>query len=64
MNTYYCHYKGGTPLEVHAETSYAAQLKALDILQKKYKRTKVKGYDIAVVLVEVDGTPVTHTAVD
>jgi hypothetical protein len=50
-------------VEVYADTSYAAQQKAVVEFQKKTKK-KVKGSDITVKLAEKDDKEVVHTAVD
>lgn len=55
MNGYICFYRG-KKLEVHAETSYAAQEQAA--LKFKAK----KSWEVTVVLAErADGSEVTHT---
>jgi hypothetical protein len=59
-------------VEVHAETSYAAQQAAMAEFQKLFPRQRnIKGYDISVTLAEVgthngtrSGEPVIHTAVN
>lgn len=53
MNGYIAFYKGKR-LEVFAETSYQAQVKAA----KEFKAKK--SYDITVMLAEKDGQPVIH----
>lgn len=63
MNGYVCFYKNER-LEIHADTSYEAQQKAMGELQSAYPRRKIKSYDITVVLAERNGQQVTHTAVD
>ena len=60
MNVYIALWNGKR-IEVHAETSYSAQCKA-EIEFKKGTRKKVKGYEITVVLCELDGEQVVHTA--
>lgn len=55
MNGYVCFYKNKR-YEVHAESSYAAQ-----VLCAQYHRIK-KRYEITVVLAEKDGKQITHTA--
>ena len=59
MNGYVCFWNRQR-VEVHAESSYEAQQKALPLFQKN-TRKKVKGYDVAVMLAEKDGKQVTHT---
>ena len=54
MNGYVCFYKSKR-IEVEAETSYAAQLKAAQLFKAR------KSYDVTVVLAEKDGEQVTHT---
>jgi hypothetical protein len=53
MNTYHCFFRHKR-IEVEAETSRKAQIKAAEILKTN------KGYEITVVLVAKDGEPVTH----
>ena len=53
MNGYICFWRG-KQIEVYADSSYAAQLKAAAILKAK------KSYEITVVLAERAGAPVTH----
>ena len=55
MNGYKCFYNGKS-IEVYADTTYAAQLKAAKILKVK------KTYQVNVVLCERDGDQVVHTA--
>jgi hypothetical protein len=55
MNGYFAFYKG-KQIEVYADTSYAAQLKAAAIFRAK------KSYEVTVMLAEKDGQQVTHTA--
>ena len=57
MNAYVAFYKGKR-IEVQAETSYKAQLKAAELFRAR------KSYDVSVVLAEVDGRQVTHIPVD
>jgi|WetSurMetagenome_2_1015567.scaffolds.fasta_scaffold521761_1 hypothetical protein len=57
MNKYKAFYKGMTT-EVEADTSYHAQQEAAKKLKAK------KEWEVTVVLLEVDGEPVVHTAVD
>lgn len=59
MNGYVCFWNRQR-VEVHAESSYEAQQKALPLFQKN-TRKKVKGYDVTVMLAEKDGKQVTHT---
>jgi hypothetical protein len=56
-NGYIALYRG-KQIEVHANTSYEAQIKAAALFKAK------KSYDITVILVEVGGEQITHTAVD
>jgi hypothetical protein len=53
MNGYLAFYKD-KKLEVHAETSYKAQLEAA----KQFKAKK--NYEVTVILCEVDGEQITH----
>lgn len=61
LNGYVCLWNGKR-VEVHAQTTYAAQQLALPQFQKMAGRKKVKGYDITVVLAEKGGKPVVHHA--
>jgi hypothetical protein len=63
VNGYVCFYNGERH-EVHADTPLQAQEAVREVVQKKYPRRKVKGWDISVNLAEVNGQQVTHTAVD
>ena len=58
MNGYICLWKGKR-CEVEAETSYAAQQKAVETFRRT-SRKKVKGYDVSVTLAEKNGEQVTH----
>lgn len=55
MNGYKAFYKGKS-IEVLAETSYAAQ----QLAAKEFKAKK--SYEVTVVLCEINGNQVTHTA--
>lgn len=55
MNGYKAFYRGKS-IEVQAETSYKAQLKAAEIFRAK------KSYEVTVVLCETNGEQVTHVA--
>jgi hypothetical protein len=57
MNGYVAIYKGKR-IEVYAETSYKAQMKAAELFKAK------KSYDVTVMLAEKNGETVTHQAVD
>lgn len=54
MNGYICFYKGKR-IEVYADTTYEAQLKAAKVFKAK------KSYEVSVTLAEVDGNQVIHT---
>lgn len=54
MNGYIAFYKG-KKIEVYAESSYKAQVKAAEILKAR------KSYEVTVVLAEKDGQPVVHS---
>lgn len=54
MNGYKAFYKG-KQIEVYAESSYQAQLKAAETFKAK------KSYDVTVVLCEKDGKQITHS---
>ena len=59
MNGYICYWKT-KKVEIHADTSYGAQQKAVVEFQKLAGRKKVKEHDITVMLAEKDGQQVTH----
>ena len=59
MNGYVCFWNR-KQIDVYAETPYEAQQKAVKIFQKVAGRKKIKTWDIAAVLAELDGKPVTH----
>lgn len=63
MNGYICFYRGER-YEVYADTPLQAQDAVEVIVQKKYPRRKIKGWDISVMIAEHNGVQVTHTAVD
>ena len=51
MNQYLCLYNGHK-VTVEAETSYAAQEKAVVIFKAMYPRKKIKGWNISVHLIK------------
>ena len=53
MNGYIAFYKGKT-IEVEADSSFAAQVKAVDLFKAR------RNYDVTVVLAEKSGQQVTH----
>ena len=55
MNGYKAFYKGKT-IEVFADSSYQAQLKAAQVFKAK------KAYEITVILCEINGDQVIHAA--
>jgi len=58
---YLCFY-GGEQHEVYAETQLAAHDKALEHFKEKYKRRKIKSWDVSAVIVEnADGTLYAHS---
>jgi len=59
-NGYLCFYRG-QDVEVRAGTSHEAQLKAAELLRKKFPRRKLKDSEIDVHLVEKFGEVVHHT---
>lgn len=59
MNGYIALFNGKR-IEVYADTSYQALLKAREI----FKPAKSKRHLVSVTLAEKDGEPVIHTAVD
>ena len=60
MNGYKCFWNG-KEADVYAVSSFDAQAKATAEFQKVAGRKKVKGYDITVVLCEVNGEQYTHS---
>mgnify|MGYP003346543529 CR=1 FL=1 len=54
MNGYICFWKG-KKIEVYADSTYAAQMKAAELLKAK------KSYEITVMLAEKNGEPVVHS---
>ena len=61
MNNAYKCYWNGMEMDVYANSQYGAQQLATAEFQKVAGRKKVKGYDITVVLCEVNGTQITHS---
>jgi hypothetical protein len=59
MNGYVCIYNNQR-IELYANSSYSAQELAVTQFQKG-TRKKVKGYNIIVVLCEIDGEQVVHS---
>ena len=57
MNKYICFYKS-KQLEVEADTSYHAQLKAAEIFKAR------KSYDVSVMLAECKGEVITHNGAE
>ena len=49
-------------LEIEAETTYQAQQLALPLFQARAGRRKVKGYEITVMLTQLDGVEYIHVA--
>jgi hypothetical protein len=49
-------------LEIEAESTYKAQQLALPLFQARAGRRKVKGYEITVMLMELDGVEYIHVA--
>lgn len=62
MNKYLCFYNN-KEIEIEAKNTYEAQLKAQEHFQKKTK-TKVQGYKIAIVLVQVDDREIIHSTTE
>ncbi len=62
MNTYGALWNGKT-LEIKAETTYQAQQIAVAEFQKSAGRKVVKGYQIAIGLLQLNGADYVHTAV-
>jgi len=58
MNTYKAFYRGKMPIEVQAETSYAAQREAAARFKAK------KSYEVTVILVAKDGEPVIRSTAE
>ena len=63
MNGYICFYNDKR-IEVHADSMYAAQEKAVAEFQKMFPRRKVKGFQVNTNLAELAGETVTHVAVN
>ena len=57
MNGYICLWRGKR-IEVLAESSYAAQQRAVSVFQPTAGRKKVKGSDVVVCLTVIDARPV------
>jgi hypothetical protein len=57
MNTYHAFYHGKR-IEVTADTSYAAQLKAASLFKAR------RSYDVHVVVVAIEATPVIHSTAE
>ena len=57
MNTYHAFYKGKR-IEITADTSYAAQLKAASIFKAR------RSYDVNVVVVAIEARPVIHSTAE
>lgn len=49
-------------LEIEADTTYQAQLIAVDKFQALAGRRKVKGYQISIALLKLNGAEYIHTA--
>lgn len=47
---------------IEADTTYQAQQLAVEVFSKVSGRRKVKGYEIIVALLELDGVPYVHVA--
>lgn len=58
MNGYVCIWQGKR-IEIEAKSQYEAQELAKNVFQKG-TRKKVKGWDIAIALCEIDGEQVVH----
>ena len=63
MNGYVCFWKGKR-IEIHADTTYKAQLEAEVLFKKGAGRSKVKRSDITVMLAEKGGEQVVHNATE
>ncbi len=62
MNGYIAFWRGHK-IEVYADTSYAAQQQAIEVIRQKHRpRGKKWVYEVSVVLAEKDGEQVTHVA--
>lgn len=61
---YYSKQGADMRMEIHAETPYAAQQQAMELVKAKYPRRKTYGNDLNVVLAELGGEQVTHVATD
>ena len=60
MNKYGAIY-GGKEYEVMADTLYQAQEKAREYFQGQFPRRKVKGYEVTIALLELDGKEYIHS---
>jgi len=58
MNKYICFYDG-KQIEIEECSAYSAQLKAEKEFQK-HTRKKVRGYKIAIILVQVENREIIH----
>lgn len=63
MNGYVCYYNGQR-VEIHADTTLAAQVKATAHFQAQFRRRKVKQWEVSVMLAELNGEQYVHTAVN
>jgi hypothetical protein len=63
MHTYGAQWQGHE-LEIKAATTYEAQKIAVVEFQKVAGRRKVKGYEISVMLLQLNGVDYVHTAVN
>ena len=63
MNNYGALWQGHE-LEIKASTTYEAQQLATIEFQKIAGRRKVKGYQISVMLLQLNGRDVVHVAID
>ena len=60
MNGYIAFYRN-TQTEVHATTSANAQTAAYNILRERFPRTRIRAWEITVMIAERDGEPVIHS---
>lgn len=64
MNKYGAIWRELGVIEIHATSSYQAQQLATELFQLQAGRRKVNRINVSVMLLELDGVPVYHVAVD
>lgn len=63
MNGYKAYY-GNATADVWADTSIAAQTRAIAIFQKDNPRRRIKPFEVSVILAQKGGQPVANTATE